>query len=744
MSINTSNLVTTRTGQIELSKVHSMNMRLKADKRSISVELLFPYLAISDKDMQAAAAGEEETDLEIKNELCWTNVDVCQVVNYSVGDEAKRNFTIGGLFNVENDITGAKSFLLFFKTNIVDFRSEAEKQADGGASAEYVLYTRYGYSVKQAPFAFTMILNNAGEMPEDGISIGASKFGRSRHRFYFNYIIDNNSGIADNITVNDNRYPYSDGYLSKTAFEDGLKRYEKAIAQYQAEYEKYANGHKLYYNNLASAMKYANPTHNFLIKDLEYDNADFPNVDLLASNDITGWDEWPGEAYVYEDSYDGYTAPQYGTPYGEDSDRAAIDRALPFEYKDVRRVEFELEDGTKEIKCCPVKFSFMFFLRSSLPSGYGGKGRDFQAHLSYISMYHVCRCWATIIGETGETIYNNGFEMVYKDDSKAFAPSCPSVGKIKVKNNGDINISLLTEEVRINFNQLLPNTNTYKGVAVFKLLEIGEESTTLTDSAVFELGQEYSEGNSETDAEGTLKIVMQPNFSGGYVFSTFTKTQNSEPPIGTASIYEFPKEFDCEDSVKFITGSVTKYEVQSGDFAPKSTAIVDNVVVAKDDIKEINYVLKDNSVIDSSKFSELVVISSLYRLVGDFRLQNARVFVTDNAVTSNYMHISPSTELKVAAYINNYLYRLDLTYGDLFPNFAYISSISKLEVLNVNCAAPVLQNQLGVTWRVHYKDEGNIWKFQDFTSLTVSNAVKKYVAIEDCNGDVNIIEGVIK
>ena len=229
MSINTANLITTPNGQTELAEIHRVNAQLFADQREISIVLLFPYITISQKTPEIIESISETTPELIKQEPCWANVDICQVQTYTVQGIQKRDFTIGGLFDVKQDINNARTIILYAQTYIIDSRSASKKEEDGNRSATNIVEVNYGYTAKILPYAYTRILDSDGAYTESGITIGASRYGRSRHRFYFNYIIDNNDGIADNITVNDNVYPYSDGYLSKTLFEISLERYQKAI-----------------------------------------------------------------------------------------------------------------------------------------------------------------------------------------------------------------------------------------------------------------------------------------------------------------------------------------------------------------------------------------------------------------------------------------------------------------------------------------------------------------------------------
>ena len=771
MSINTSNLITTKIGQVELSKVHSMNMRLKADHRSISVELLFPYLAISNKDMQTVSRLEAETDSEIKSELCWTNVDICQVVNYSVGDEAKRNFTIGGLFNVESDITGAKSFLLFFKTNIVDFRSEKEKKADGGASAEHLLYIRYGYSVTQAPFAFTMILNNAGEMPVDGINIGASKFGRSRHRFYFNYIIDNNSGIADNITVNDNRYPYSDGYLSKTAFEDGLKRYEDAIAQYQTEYEKYANGHKDRYNNVESAIKYSENGNRFVIKKLETDAANFDAIDMQAARDGV-WDAWaPDEIDLTLPSYKGYAARTYGKPIpGEDDDRYKECGAEVFEFKDVRPVEIvgvrnvggEIVE-TSETKYLPVRFKFMMFNRSPLPFA---PVTSPSAKFSSDSLYHAVRCAVTIKEKDASSgdwnvVFDSAFEMLgYANDNLAIYPICPSIGRIKLKTDfsasqwpeKELTLSMLTQDIVID--EVTKDQDfTFKLNPTFKLIThlVTERSKTTNVENVKRfncLSYSYKILNREPVSTGYMLALYEPNFAGGYSFSESTLQFNRY----ATKVYTFGKLFDCEKMKSDgVNQTYSVMDVMKQNYITNS--IVSDLPVTKCWPNNLQYSglncllsKEEKAVISKSFYNEtpnFLSLTNKARIICDNRLHNARVYVIGYDVSNNVVNANFANTIEVLAFINNKTYKVTSSFGELFLDNLSSDQISLLTTLNVLSVSATPDGDLNILWEAKYAEVSGDSKYsyvsQKFTTGTATNVMQRYVSIKDIDGSTNVI-----
>lgn len=746
MSINTANLVTTTNGQTALADVHNINARLHTDHREISVKLLFPYMVISTKSTSDIDTITASTDEEIRAEASWTHVDVCQVQSYSVENDARRDFAIGGLFNVEQNIEGAKTFILFCKTHIVDARSASKKRADGNREAADILQSEYGYVTVQLPFAYTQILDSAGEVPENGITIGAAKYGRSRHRFYFNYIIDNNTGIADNITVDDNVYPYSDGYLSKTAFELGLKRYEAAVAQYQAEYEKYANGHKLYYKNMEEAIKWAQPGHKFYIKNFETDSANFDDVDLQSA--IAGWQAWPTDDPVGNDTYKTYTAANYGSPDpGQDADRYKSERAVIFEVRDVRPVEFETTQNNEkvtEIRYLPVRFKFMMFIRSAVP----WVGSYYSAHGCYTALYHAMRVWLDVGDISG------GFELNRLRDDQAYLPVCPTIGKLKVIDGFNIQIGLLTSESDIS-----PNPITQDGGYVFDVgprLHIIEASFPMPGGIPSHRGMRtvasfnctrYTSGNNPS---GNMFPYVFSNFAGGYSYST---SEALDAGRGNVSIYEIPLKFDAkaiEDNslnpTMVKTGLISELEV-------KTNSIVNDVVVSKNgdfltSNRGNNYVYKDKDFIAKGYYDEGITVGdtgtsgNYRRLIGEYRLHNGRVFVISEIMGGGYEVIQSTSPIEVYAYINNRYYTKSSTYGDLFSGVVGdVNNITFVEVLEVYVGS---DETLGVVWNVHYKVSGeNKWAVSKVETTAPLGAVPRYVAIEDVDGTTNIIKETV-
>lgn len=746
MSINTANLVTTTNGQTALADVHNINARLHTDHREISVKLLFPYMVISTKSTSDIDTITASTDEEIRAEASWTHVDVCQVQSYSVENDARRDFAIGGLFNVEQNIEGAKTFILFCKTHIVDARSASKKRADGNREAADILQSEYGYVTVQLPFAYTQILDSAGEVPENGITIGAAKYGRSRHRFYFNYIIDNNTGIADNITVDDNVYPYSDGYLSKTAFELGLKRYEAAVAQYQAEYEKYANGHKLYYKNMEEAIKWAQPGHKFYIKNLETDAANFDDVDLQSA--IANWIAWPTDDPIGNDTYKNYTAANYGMPVaGDDADRYKYERAVIFEVRDVRPVEFEVtrnNEKVTETRYLPIRFKFMMFIRSAVP----WTGAYYSANGCYTALYHAMRVWVNI----GD-IYG-GFEVNLLTDESAFLPVCPTIGKIKVVDGYILQLGLLTNDADIT-----PNPVTQDGGYVFdagprfRFIEAGFNGEGGVYYAANQVVASFNctRYTSGSNPSGKLFPYVFSNFAGGYSYST-SESPGGPGVQGEVSIYEIPLKFDALAMYSETLKPTMKKEGLVNALLVNTNAILNDTVVSRTGFEYgNNYIYKDKDFIEKSYYTEGITIgnvgesSNYRRLVGEYRLHNGRVFVIDEVIGSASMFIRSTSLIEVHAYINNRYYTKSSTYGATFGSVVgganNVEDISFVEVVEVYVGS---NETLGVIWNVHYKDHNlNKWEVAQVDDYAPLGAVPRYVAIEDVDGTTNIIKETV-
>ena len=728
MSINTSNLVTTTNGQSELAKVHSVNHALNNDGREIHVEFLFPYITISKKSPEEVAIIASSTESEVKSEPCWSNVDICQVQTYSVLGTIKRNFTIGALFDVKEDIEGAKTVILFAKTIIVDNRSKERIEKDSHRSAKDIVLNNYGYETKMLPYAYTMLLDETGNYSEAGIKIGAARFGRSRHRFYFNYIIDNNDGIANNITVDDNVYPYSDGYLSKTAFELGLERYENAVNEYVAEYNKYANGRNVHYENLEGAITNAVNGHKFYLEQNELEDASFGWVDLKGASSIYGWGEWPKPTLnsLDDEIYDGFVPKNFDNYAPQnDANAAKIQRGMLFTDKDIKCVEYTDHLGNVSEKYVSMKLNCLMTVRTSLPP---------LQRMFTTSLYNFARIVVQLfIKDLGSV--NFGFEIqsshgwdISSTKDLFFIPQIPSIGKIKIKEslvNGKFKLGvstlIMTNDVSseiVPYNSSIGdgNGNRFKSFITIRnisvtagLMEMGIQPAMenlkvsilkrgecyvpnlIGEFVVYPTQDGFPVMNKDVVCTG-LSYKLQPNFAGGYGFllkegdsthksfllsKDFTQEEVSScDSLTLSNVGPTPSTTFVINDISHTLMSYMPEEMTGTIPSDWLMFAIDGKKVIKTDLPAEHYLPKAGLImnLDSKMY---------YTLISESRLHNARVLIAEkreeNAV---YRAIDSSTELYIVIIANSNVYRLDLTYGKLLGESVTVTNVSNVEVVS--------------------------------------------------------------
>lgn len=728
MSINTSNLVTTTNGQSELAKVHSVNYALNKDGREIHVEFLFPYITISKKSPEEVAIITSSTDSEVKSEPCWSNVDICQVQTYSVLETIKRNFTIGALFDVKEDIEGAKTVILFAKTIIVDNRSKEKIEKDSHRSAKDIVLNNYGYETKMLPYAYTMLLDETGNYSETGIKIGAARFGRSRHRFYFNYIIDNNDGIANNITVDDNVYPYSDGYLSKTAFELGLERYEKAVSEYVAEYNKYANGRNVHYENLEGAITNAVNGHKFYLEQNELEDASFAWVDLKGASSIYGWEEWPKPTLnsLEDEIYDGFVPKNFDNyaPH-DDANAANVQRGMLFTDKDIKCVEYTDYLGNVSEKYVSMKLNCLMTVRTSLPP---------LQRMFTTSLYNFARIIVQLfIKDLGEVDF--GFEIqsaqgwdISSTKDLFYIPQIPSIGKIKIKEslvNGKLKLTMstliMTNDVSSEiayYNSSIGDGNgnwfksfiTIRNISVTTgLMEMGIQPAMenlkvsilkrgecyvpnlLGESVVYPTQDGLPVTNKDVACTG-LSYKLQPNFAGGYGFLLkegesqhkdflLSKEFTQEEVSSCDSVIHQNNEKTASTTfvINDISHTLMSYMPEEMTGTTPSDWLmfaIDGKKVIKTDLPAEHYLPKAGLIMDSDS-------KMYYTLISESRLHNARVLIAEKREENAfYRAINSSTEVYIVIIANSNVYKLSLTYGRLLGESVTVTNVSNVEIVS--------------------------------------------------------------
>ena len=430
MAFNTGNLVVYVTGGDMLFSVQSINSRSIKDKLGIRAYLYFPYMYITENE-SAIEQRAYYTDLTIKNTPCYANVDVAQVQNFSeiVNGKpvVKRAFTVGALFEIKAAIGNAKAIIMTAKVGYADERTEEQKAAQGHHSAEEVIAERYPdlYVSTEAvkPYAYTSLYANG--VPEAGLHIEAAMYGRSRERVLFNYIVENIS--ADLINVDSNVYPYSDGYLSKTAFEEGLGEYENALTTLRDYIDSFVFGWQKAYKNFTVALG-GSETGNTFTWLSEYRET-ITNDYLLDENTFpTGLRNYP----VY--NYDGSAVNVHN--YADTLIPAFAKPGMRVFPVVKRKTVTYTASGNK--KSVPVFIVFMMYGLETASVDKVGKQQDFCC------FYHVCRVAMHVPSEDGSSHFKYCKELVLGDDT-VFCPVEPVVGNVElgVDGNDRIAVSLM-------------------------------------------------------------------------------------------------------------------------------------------------------------------------------------------------------------------------------------------------------------------------------------------------------------
>lgn len=239
---------------------------------------------------------------------------------------------------------------------------------------------------------------------------------------------------------------------------------------------------------------------------------------------------------------------------------------------------------------------------------------------------------------------------------------------------------------------------------------------------------------------GKLALLIQPNTPAGYTFSK-----------SNGNMYCFGKDFDLEESVG--VGIQPSFNEAGVNFDTIFlNAIFSNLpihIIGNSD-SGMMYSFKDARTILMEDFDYNITDPEHMRLVGDFRLHNARVFLYDGSIPNNsrYVQRSKNTLFAVLAFVNNKFIVSGGELDDITPWMSNeeVASISYIEIVNVESymdytAAQSNVPKLRMSVKVHYKADGaDTWHTKSFTFAGGTTFVSKYVAIEDYDGNVGVIE----
>lgn len=716
MSINTANLIATKAGQLALAEVAEQNQTRSEESKAI---LVFPYIAISPLKPEEVEGIESTTEAEIKKNPCWANVDICQVQTLADGvDGTKKDFTIGCLFDVKHDITDARTVILYAQT----------KGMTSTSNNKYV------------PFAYTRLLDSTGVYKEEGITIAQSRYGRSRHRFYFNYIIGDDIGASDVINVDENYYPYSDGYLSKTAFENGLSRYEKAVKDMQEDYQKSIDELKQW-TQIYSRGVYCYET----LDDAEKNAVKGQRIEiakeLFGTTQIDNLDIFNVDNFEFETPL--ITPPTAVNKSGASaaSDILSAYAAYVGEAKFFGRLSIN-EDGKETTRLVPIKMKYVMWQATLLPP-------------SERSQYRVGYKKLRVVLEHDGIMH--GYEL---DAGRFFAPVPPTIGKCEILNTSVINRIVTQVMIEELAEQSDSQGNINEVHALLRLMMLSRSYSTKI--------QEWSSYSSTYDRRETDYIRWLDDYmQGGNIWQ-----YQPNSPYGLCVPYAVDEGAEQEDGTisysimlpnSFEPADYTREEHRLRDDSQNGRLFMfdDSLYIKSNNQVEsvwdnrlgevlhgeydkplshgIQFSIEDfNGVADGSSIArhQILSVNVLY---------NAVCVVSPNTEFSTTT-LQPITDLKISVYSKLGLFNFYLDVSE--------ENVTEVQVNNLT----VIQGTYGQTLIVSlmltkylpndnrkWQCDNRVYKVEsqrasDITGLPSQQVPLHWVAVQDCNGKINFIQ----
>lgn len=762
MSVNTENLITTAHGLARLAKIQEVSEALRRDGKHVSISLVFSHFAFSTKSSLDLDELYDIDPVDANDEAATSPVDVCQVQSFSVIENGqsvqKRDFTLSANFDIPEVVTGIKTILLYCGDHIVDNRTDEEKEADGAPFVETLLARDYDYHSSDLYdiFAYTRVLDETGTYQPNGISVGASVYGRSRIRVHFNYIIDD-INAAEVISVEPNIYPYSSGYLSQRAFNEGIRRYEEALETYRMDWERFAKGQSPDYTFLAEAYAKSSARNIFIVQRNEIEEQGWGNTNLET---YSGYNQ---------DTYKGYTPTNYEL---SGYSRKTQESCMYFEDKFMKlcawkHIDAETGETVTEELHVPVKIEALYYLRSGLPMSSNSEVNNYaNKYVGVFSYYHVLR-FAISIAIDGVIIHQVG-EVCFLQDSNVMAPKVPGIGKLNVDtslpagmNDPVLDFGLLLEgltivstgnKINLNMTQFAVRAQTGDTGSLneqlvttlereYKAQGVGGGNTSVTfDYEMTEIGMYCYSGDEEIFSK------MEPNFGAGNLVQ-----QRS----GSNLVAQFVQNnFEISDN-EYAPGiknlkTLTTVSLNSYGALPNTVSIFGDFPVisrAYNGTIDDKYGSSANGHVDAELLLDDLDNDYGLRILSDTKLYNCRAIIAANDLDANTINITNSTTYtlylmyeggcKKFALINAALLAMMIT--DLL-GVAYIQMIRALRV-DVN------GSDVSVTLCVHYKSSSSGTTYKQkvvdvTTSATVQhpfgNSINKYVAISDTNGNIEV------
>lgn len=764
MSVNTGNLRTTTNGLARLAKIAEVSAALKRDGKHVSISMVFAHFAFSTKTEDEVLALFDIDPVDAQDEAAISMVDVCQVQSFDVIEGGvsvtKRAFTLSANFDIRTAVTGIRTLLLYCQDRIVDNRTDEEKAADGAPFVETLLARDYDYHSSDLfdIFAYTKVLDSTGTYQSDGVSVGASAYGRSRIRTHFNYIIDDISGISESINVDSNVYPYSSGYLSQRGFEEGLRQYEEALQTYRMDWERFAKGQSPDYTFLAEAYEKSSARNIFIVQRNEIEEQGWPTTNLETNS---GYDQ---------DTYKGYTPTNYEL---SGYSRKTQESCMYFEDKFMKLCAWkhtDAETGETVIEefHVPVKIEALYYLRSGLPMSSNLTVETYaNKRVGVFSYYHVLR-FAISIAVGGVLIHQVG-EVCFLQDSNVMAPKVPGIGKINVDtslpggmNDPVLDFGLLLEGLNIVSTGSKINLNMTQFAVRAKTGDTGS----INEQLVTTLERSYSAQANAGGGTASVTFDYEMTEIGMYGYGgneeIFSKMETNfgagnlvQQRSGSNLVAQFVQNnFEMSDD-EYSRGikdlrTLTTVSLNSYGALPNTVSIFGDFPVIS---RAYNGTIDDKygNLAHGHVDAELLLddLDNDYgsRILSDTKLYNCRAIIVANDLGDKTISIESSTTYTLYLMYEGGCKKFALiNAASLAPTITDLLGIAYIQMIRV-LRVDVNGSDVSVTLCVHYKSSssGIVYKQKTVditTSATVQypfgNSINKYVAISDTNGNIEV------
>lgn len=752
MSVNTENLITTAHGLARLAKIQEVSEALRRDGKHVSISLVFSHFAFSTKSSRDLDELYDIDPVDAHDEAATSPVDVCQVQSFSVIEDGqsvqKRDFTLSANFDIPEVVTGIKTILLYCIDHIVDNRTAEEKEADGTPYAEVLLARDYDYHSSDLfdIFAYTRVLDETGTYLPNGISVGASVYGRSRIRVHFNYIIDD-INAAEVISVEPNIYPYSSGYLSQRAFNEGIRRYEEALETYRMDWERFAMGQSPTYNYFEEAHTKSSPRNRFIIRfpELEYS---FDSTDLETNS---------GAAL---DTYKGYTAPNYEM---SGYSRKEQDRASYYEDTFMKTVMWKYVDSetgnvVEEERYLPVHIQALYYLRTGLPME-NTSGHEANVKLDHVTVYHVLRLAIHIKADSTEVTQVG--EILLDDNTKALFPQVPHIGLIYLDSSGPqglqdpslefgiINEGLeikntISQDDRVEFlNRMFVLQAKTENPSPTEQLSIIQKSVSGAQGYSGFGGIKFDYNHSDPGSHGysgadNIIRRLAPNFAAGNLLTSF---------MYGYFVYFLSNDFDIK--TYNTSGQLLVWQTDEYDKVIDTVSMFGDLPVFSklyDGVIYNQYGDPTNGHVDATTLTSMMLLDDTLRIVSDSHLHNCRVIVTADDWQSNAITPALSTTYSAFIMMEGACMMFPLITNVLLtprlPDLASTDCIQDIHVKRVQCVG----TELSITLLVNYKASASpLYRQAEIEmrgnggSLPYSNTNEQYVTVKDTRGKLGML-----